>query len=322
MISLGIESTAHTLGIGIIDSSGKVLADSRSVFQPPVGWGIKPVDAANHHMRNSARILESAMEKSGLSFKEIGIISYSQGAGLPPCLRVGFSLATELSKEYSKPLVPVCHQVAHLEIANLLTKTKDPVYLYVSGGNTQIISREGFRYSVLGETQDIGIGNALDKFGRSVGLKFPAGPQIEELARNGKYLELPYVVKGMDLSFSGILTAAIQKSKSSPLDDVCFSLQETMFSMLAEVTERALAHTGKKQAVLTGGVAANKRLTEILTIMCSERNARFSSCPMEFCGDNGVMIAWTGIQVYKSGKIPGHGINPSLRTDDVDVTWL
>ena len=241
----------------------------------------------------------------------------------PPCLSVGFEFSKDLSSKYKKPLVPVCHQVAHLEIAKLLSKASDPIFLYVSGGNTQIVSYNSGRYRVFGETQDIGIGNALDKFARQTGLEFPGGPQIERLALKGKYTELPYVVKGMDLSFSGILTAALNKyKKRERLEDLCFSLQETLFAMLAEVTERALAHTGKKEAVLTGGVAANKRLCEMLEIMCHERDADFFACPLQYAGDNGVMIAWNGLQVYKSGKIPSPEINPHLRTDDVEVSWI
>ena len=112
---------------------------------------------------------------------------------------------------------------------------------------------------------DIGMGNAIDKFGREAGLPFPAGPEIERLAKKGKYVELPYVVKGMGLSFSGIITEAIRKLKTGiPLEDISYSLQETIFAMLTEVTERALAHTGKNEVLLTGGVAANQRLQEMI----------------------------------------------------------
>lgn len=317
-IALGVESTAHTFGIGIVDEKGKILADSRSSYKPPKGWGIKPVDAASHHEEAKEKILADALKQASLSLNDIDIVSYAQGAGLPPCLKVGMQFA----KALGKPLVPVCHQVAHLEIAKLLAKASDPVYVYVSGGNTQIISLASGRYRVFGETMDIGIGNALDKFARAAGLQFPGGPKIEALAKKGSYLELPYVVKGMDLSFSGILTAALNICKKASLEDVCFSLQETFFSMLTEVTERALAHTGKEEALLTGGVAANKRLCEMLEIMCNERGAVFKACPMEYCSDNGVMIAWNGLQVCGTVKIPKKlDINPRLRTDDVDVAW-
>lgn len=322
MICLGIESTAHTFGIGIVSEKGKILADVREIFTPPKGWGIKPTDAAEHHERVKDKVFENALKQANFSQNDIDIVAFSQGAGLPPCLKVGLEVAKSISK--NKHLVPVCHQVAHLEIAKLLTRAKDPVYLYVSGGNTQIISFVAGRYRVFGECMDIGVGNALDKFGREVGIQFPAGPKIEELAKKGRYLELPYVVKGMDLSFSGILTSALEKhKKGEPLQDVCFSLQETFFAMLTEVTERALAHTDKQEVVLTGGVAANKRLCQMLTIMCKERGARFLACPLKYSGDNGVMIAWNGLQVHKASKPPKTvDINPRLRTDDVEVAWM
>ena len=327
MLCLGLESTAHTFGIGIVSDKGEILANCKSVYKPPEGWGIKPIDAAEHHKKVAEKILGEALEKAKIDTKEIDIIAYSRGAGLPPCLHVGFRFSKELSERYKKPLLPVCHQVAHIEIGKLTTECKDPVILYVSGGNTQIISLVSGRYRIFGETEDIGIGNALDKFAREVGIGFPGGPEIENLAKSGKYIELPYVVKGMDLSFTGIVTEASKKIKSGATkEDVCFSLQETCFSMLAEVTERALAHTGKEEVLLTGGVAANKRLQEMLETMCKERGAKFYSVPKEYAMDNGAMIAWTGAVMKKSGckyfDRKKDDINPVWRTDEVDVKWV
>jgi N6-L-threonylcarbamoyladenine synthase/protein kinase Bud32 len=174
---------------------------------------------------------------------------------------------------------------------------------------------------------DSGIGNALDKFGRAVGLDFPQAPKIEQLAKGGEWVELPYVVKGMDLSFSGIVTECIKKHKQgAKLEDVCYSIQEVFFSMLTEVTERALAHLGKDQVLLTGGVAANQRLQEILATMCKERGAKFQVVPKEFAGDCGANISWTGLLFYESSKKSLNSteanILPRWRTDDVDIPWL
>ncbi len=219
------------------------------------------------------------------------------------------------------------HPVAHIEIGRFTTSCEDPVVLYVSGGNTQIITRMENRYVVVGETQDVGIGNALDKFAREVGIGFPGGPEIEKFAQKGSYIELPYVVKGMDLSFTGIVTEATKKIKSGvSKEDVCFSLQETTFAMLTEVTERALAHTGKKEVLLTGGVAANKRLQEMLGVMCKDRAGKFYSVPKEYAMDNGTMIAWTGVVMAKSGSKKfdpkKDDINSTWRTDEVEVKWV
>ncbi len=340
MLCLGIESTAHTFGIGIASDKGEILANCKSVYKPPEGWGIKPIDAANHHKEVAEKVLSEALEKSGKKLEDIDFLAFSQGPGLPPCLRVGKDFILGLAKETGKKIIGVNHPCAHIEIAKLTTNCKDPVILYVSGANTQIISLVDKYYRVFGEVQDIGIGNALDKFAREVGIGFPGGPEIERLANSArhwsadqcqpsheKYIELPYVVKGMDLSFTGIVTEATRKIKSGyKKEDVCFSLQETTFAMLTEVTERALAHTGKQEVLLTGGVAANKRLQEMLGIMCKERGAKFFACPKEYSGDNGAMIACVGILAHKSDcrtfDPKTDDINPTWRIDEVEIRWI
>ncbi len=323
MICLGIESTAHTFGVGICNGKGKILANERSVYRPKKGWGIVPMDAGKHHEKARDEVLKAALKKAKLGMKDIGIIAYSRGPGLPPCLHKGLELAKNLAEKHGKPLVGVNHCIAHIEIGRLTSKFKDPVVVYVSGGNTQIISFSEGRYSVFGETMDTGIGNALDKFGRSAGLDFPQAPKIEQLAKKGKWVDLPYVVKGMDLSFSGILTACIQKhERGEKLENLCFSMQEVFFSMLTEVTERALAHLGKDEVLLTGGVAANERLQKMMDIMTKERKAKFDVVPKELAGDNGAMIAWTGILAHKSGRRISKDADPRWRTDDVEIGWI
>ncbi len=330
MNCLGIESTAHTFGIGIVTDKGKILSNVWDTYTPPAGWGIKPMDARKHHDEVAQKLLDRALSEAELTLDDIGLITFSQGPGLPPCLHAGLDFARKLSKKTRKPLVGVNHCIAHIEIARLTTKLRDPVVLYVSGANTQILSFVEGRYRCFGETMDVGIGNALDKFIRSVGMEFPGGPKIEKLARKGRYLELPYSVKGMDLSFSGIITEAVRRHKSGgKIEDICFSLQETLFAMLTEVTERALAHTSKREVILTGGVAANRRLQEMLEIMCKERGARFAVVPRELAGDNGGMIAWTGIlqkkagfNVFSSERVSGINILPRQRTDEIDAVWV
>ena len=343
LICLGIESTAHTFGVGVVSGKGDVLANVWDTYRPPLGWGIKPMDAAKHHTDVRDMLLSEALRKAGKTMDDVSLVAFSQGPGLPPCLHKGLEFAQRLSlreapdffkhpsghkkasgKKHAKiPLVGVNHCIAHIEIGRLSCRQRDPVVLYTSGANTQILSFVEGRYRCFGETMDIGLGNALDKFGRDIGLEFPAGPKIEELAGKGRYQELPYTVKGMDLSFSGIITEAARRVRQGQRKrDVCFSLQETLFAMLTEVTERALAHTRKKEVLLTGGVAANKRLQIMLDIMCRERGARFAVVPRELAGDNGAMIAWTGILMHRAGMKTKPGILPRQRTDDVDVKWL
>ena len=319
MISLGIESTAHTFGIGIVDDKGRVLANAKDMYKTEKG-GILPTEAKEHHLRLKNEILEKALKEAKLRIEDMDIISFSQGPGLPPCLVVGKNFAKELALKHKKPLIGVNHLIAHLEIGKVLTKTKDPVFILATGANTQIIAFEGGKYRVFGECLSIAVGNALDKFGRNIGLGFPAGPKIEELAKKGKYVELPYVVKGMDVEFSGIVThAANLYKKGAKKEDLCFSIQETIFSMLTEVAERAMAHTGKKELLLIGGVAANKRLIEMLTIMCRERKAKFYVVPVEYSGDQGVMIAWTGILEYKRNK--KYYSNLDIKKVDINSNW-
>lgn len=326
MISLGIEGTAHTLGIGIVEEDGKVLANQMDMHRPEKG-GIHPREAANHHAEGARAVLQEALSEAGLSLKDVGLIAFSQGPGLGPCLRTTATAARALSLALDVPIVGVNHCVAHLEIGRLVTGCLDPVLLYLSGGNTQVISYARGRYRVFGETLDIGLGNMLDKFGRETGLSFPSGPEIEVLARQGNHLvPLPYTVKGMDVAFSGILTAALQlRSRGTPLEDLSYSLQEVTFAMVTEVAERAMAYLDKDEILLGGGVACNQRLREMASIMAEERGGRMFAPPASLCVDNGVMIAWTGLLMHKSGvkmSLQETRVDQKMRTDASDVPWL
>ncbi len=325
MICVGIESTAHTFGVGIVDGGGKVLANERSSFTAKEG-GIKPRDAFDHHVREAPGTVRRAMEKAGAGWKDIGLISFARGPGIGPCLTVGAIVSRTLSLLHNKPLLGVNHCVAHIEIGKLVTKAKDPIVLYTSGANTQIIGYESGKYRIYGETLDMGVGNLLDSFGRKLGIGFPAGPVIDKMYFRGKeYIGLPYSVKGMDLAFSGLFTAASKKIKKARKEDLAYSLMHTAFAMLAEVTERALAHTEKKEVLVVGGVAASKALKGIMEEMCRGRGAKLHIPPMEVCIDNGVMIAWQGLLEHSHGRKMKFGeavIDQKFRTDRVEVNWL
>jgi len=321
--SLGIESTAHTFGVGIVDEKGKIIFDERSVYKPPLGEGMLPRKVFEFHAGNAAKIVNDAL--NCINIKGLKVVSFSQGPGLPNCLSLGATIARYLALKYKKTLEGVNHPVAHVEIAKLLTGCRDPVIVYCSGGNTQIIALTGGRYRIFGETLDIPIGNAFDVLARILGLEMPGGPKIEELAKKGKWVDVPYVVKGMDFSFSGIVTECERLYKKGvKKEDIAFSFQETCFSMLTEAAERALAHTEKEEVLVTGGVAANGRFQEMLKTMCEDRGAKFFAVPIKYAGDNGVMIAWTGMLMYKSGikmKIKESGIKKDWRIDEIDVKW-
>jgi universal protein Kae1 len=326
MLILGIESTAHTFGASIISSKGKILSDVRDMYVTKEG-GLIPDKIAEHHKNIGNTVIQKAIENAKIKIKNIKLISFSQGPGLPLSLIQGMKFAKEFSSKYNIPLIGVNHICAHLEIGKLMTKAKNPVFVFTSGANTQIIAHEGGKYRIFGECLSIALGNALDKFAREIGLGFPGGPKIEEMAKSGKkYIELPYVVKGMDVEFSGIITHAINLfNKGESKEDLCYSLQETMFAMLVEVTERALAHCDKDEVLLIGGVAANQRLCEMLNIMCKERKAIFYAVPFKYSGDQAAMIAWQGIIEYKKGELETLNkidINPVWRIDQVKTVWI
>ena len=327
MICLGIESTAHSFSISIVsDKNKKVLSNIINAYKTKTG-GLIPSKLAEHHVEVLDITLRKALTKSGISIKDVDLIAFSQGPGLGHTLRIGAGLARSLSLLLNKPLIGVNHCIAHLEIGRFLTRAKDPVLLYVSGANTQVIAYEAGKYRVFGETLDIGAGNFLDSFARELDLGFPGGPRIEALAKmSRKYIKLPYSVKGMDISLGGLSTNLKQKIKSKKYskNDLCFSVQETVFAMLVEVAERAMAHTDKNELLLGGGVACNKRLQEMCEIMTKERRAKTFVLPNEFLVDNAAMIAVTGLEMFKAGmrtSIKDANIRPYERTDDVDVRW-
>ena len=178
MLVLGIESTAHTFGIGLV-KDGKIIFEKKEVYIPKEG-GIHPREAAEHHARVAWKLIKEVEEKPD-------IIAYSAGPGLGPCLRIGTVIARYLGIKLKSPLVPVNHATAHVEIGLEVTGAKDPVVVYVSGGNTLILAyREGWK--IFGETLDIALGNALDKLARKMGLGHPGGPKLEKLAEKAKKL--------------------------------------------------------------------------------------------------------------------------------------
>jgi len=328
---LGLESTADDFSVGISTFNGEILANIMSAYVPEKG-GIHPRETARHHAEVASKVLEEAFAKSGIKPKHLSIIAFSQGPGLGPCLRTGATVARALASYLNIPLIGVNHCIAHIEIGKLKTGAKDPITLYVSGGNTIVSAFDSGRYRVFGETLDIALGNCLDVFAREAGLRqrpnLPFGAVVEKKAKKGKKLvPLPYTVKGMNVSLSGLLTVAINllKKGEHKLEDLCYSIQETTFSMVTEVTERALAHTEKKEVLLTGGVAANKRLQSMIKAIAEEHDAKFCVVPSDFAIDNGAMIAWTGVLAYPHGMvtpIEKSFVKLRWRLDEVEVPWV
>lgn len=333
---LGIESTAHTFGVSIVESlkdehisnmSVRILSDEKVVYKTKEG-GLKPSRVADFLYENAINVLKQAVTKSGIDLRELDGIAFSQGPGIGHCLRIGAITARSLSTLLKKPLIGVNHCIAHLEIARVLTKAHDPVLLYTSGANTQVIAFSNEKYRIFGETLDIGVGNLIDSIGRLLGLGFPAGPRIEELALKAdktKLLKMPYSVKGMDVSFGGLYTWIKQSIHKFKPELIAYSLQETVFAMLLEVAERAMAHLKKQELALGGGVACNKRFQEMAKLMCEQRNAKAFIPEKQFLVDNAAMIAITGLLQFNSKsnilKPEKAVIKPYQRTDEVVVKW-
>ncbi|MFH1257248.1 MAG: bifunctional N(6)-L-threonylcarbamoyladenine synthase/serine/threonine protein kinase [Candidatus Diapherotrites archaeon] len=325
MLCLGIESTAHSYAVGIVDEKCSILANEKHAVITEEG-GLIPRELAEHHLKYAKPVIENALKKARVQLKDIDLIAFSQGPGIGSALTVGAVAARALSLAHGIPLIGVNHCVAHIEIGRKLTGAKNPLVVYVSGANSQIIGFESGKYRVYGETLDIGLGNLLDNFGRAMGLGFPAGPKLDEMYFNAKKLvELPYSVKGMDLVFSGLLTAAEQKIGKANETDLAYSLMHTALAMVSEVSERALAHTEKKELLLVGGVAASRALREMLQEMCKGQKAKFFVPPFGVCIDNGLMIAWQGLLEHVHGKrmaLEETEINQRFRTDQVQVNWM
>ncbi len=325
MVVVGIESTAHTASVGIVDERANVLGLASDMYRPTAG-GIHPREAANHHVELLPNLVKTALESAHVRPTEVEGVAFAQGPGLGPCLRAGATVARMLALTWDRPLVPVNHCVAHVEIARVLSGLDDPMLLYASGGNTQVIAYARGRYRVLGETLDIGIGNFLDKLWIELGGTFPGGPALEKEAQAGTELHpLPYSVHGMDVAFSGILTATLAlRAKGVSRPDLAYSVEATAYAMLTEITERALAHRRRDTVVLGGGVACNERLRGMVRTMVEGRGGTMYAPPRSLCVDNGAMIAWTGHLALRAGQtsaVEQSAVQPRQRTDLVLTPW-
>ena len=333
MIVLGIESTAHTFGVGVVqDGNQWLIADERSKYVPKEG-GIHPKKASQHFMIYAPQVIAEAIRKLKKGIIEVDAIAVALGPGLGPCLRVGATLARGLAAYFNKPLVPVNHAVAHVEIGRYITGLKRPLVVYLSGGNTLIAAYANGKYRVFGETLDIALGNFMDVFSREAGLGPPYvinGEHVLDICANkGKKFisNLPYVVKGQDISLSGLLTSSLRMLKSGEvqLEDLCYSVREIAYSSVIEVAERGLALTKLREVMLVGGVGASTALKSKFELMAKDRGVKFVAVPPKYAVDNGVMIALTGLQAFKHGVVirPEEAyVRQRWRLDEVHVPWL
>ncbi|MFT4946926.1 MAG: N6-L-threonylcarbamoyladenine synthase/protein kinase Bud32 [Natronomonas sp.] len=323
---LGIEGTAWAASAAVYDSATDAVDIETEAYLPDSG-GLHPREAAEHMAEYLPEVIERVIEHAREEYgaEPFDCVAFSRGPGLGPCLRLVGTSARAVAQRLDVPLVGVNHMVAHLEIGRHQSGFDTPVCLNASGANAHLLGYRAGRYRVLGETMDTGVGNALDKFTRHVGWSHPGGPKVEEAAKDGEYVDLPYVVKGMDFSFSGIMSAAKQEyDDGTPVEDICCGLQETIFAMLTEVSERALALTGSEELVLGGGVGQNERLREMLSSMCGQRGADFFAPENRFLRDNAGMIAVLGAKMFRAGQtvpLAESGVDSDFRPDEIEVTW-
>lgn len=343
-IALGCEGSANKLGVGVVlhvpGEDPVVLSNVRHTFVSPPGTGFLPKDTARHHRAFFAQVARGAMADAGVTVADVDCVCYTRGPGMGAPLAATAVAARTLALMWDKPLVGVNHCVGHIEMGRAVTGADNPVVLYVSGGNSQIIAYAQQRYRIFGETLDIAIGNCLDRFARTLGISNDPAPgyNIEQLAKRGggRLLDLPYAVKGMDCSFSGILASAdllAEKMRAGargedggPITDadLCFTLQETVFAMLVEITERAMAHVGSSQVLIVGGVGSNVRLQEMMGEMARGRGGSVYAMDERFCIDNGIMIAHAGLLAYETGfrtPLEESICTQRFRTDEVHIKW-
>lgn len=331
-ICMGFEGSANKIGVGII-KDGEVLSNPRKTYITPPGTGFQPTHTARHHREHIVGLVQEAIKLAGISIKDIDCLAFTKGPGMGGPLTSVATVVRVLSMLWNVPMVGVNHCVGHIEMGRQVTGAQNPTVLYVSGGNTQVIAYSQQCYRIFGETIDIAIGNMLDRFARVLKLSNDPSPgyNIELLAREGKqFIELPYLVKGMDVSFSGILQfiekqakTMLKNNKYTPAD-LCYSLQETIFAMLVEITERAMAHCGSNEVLIVGGVGCNKRLQEMMGIMVEERGGHLFATDERYCIDNGAMIAQAGMLAFESGQTNEIGdtwCTQRFRTDEVFVAW-
>lgn len=337
--------------------------NKQNSFITTPGTGFLPRETALHHQQHVVALVQQALTEAKITPKEITAVAYTRGPGMGGPLVSCAVAARALSLLWGVPLLPVNHCVGHIEMGRLVTGAQNPVVLYVSGGNTQVIAYAQRRYRIFGETIDIAVGNALDRLARVLGLSNDPSPgyNIEQEAKKcsnkDKLIDLPYVVKGMDVSMSGLLSAVeelaprLLASGEATAADVCHSVQETVFAALVEITERAMAavggrveeegmtKTGGGDVLVVGGVGCNERLQEMLSEMARERGGKLYATDDRYCVDNGAMIAWPGLLMLKRAekeeKSAGNSSSPPsllpaleecgctqrYRTDEPLVTW-
>ena len=321
-IILGIETSCDETAIAVIkENDGNIPEILSNVVSSQVDvhkefGGVVPELAARSHIEKIDLIARKAMEQSGVELKDIDAIAATAGPGLIVCLSVGLSFGKAMATSLGKPFIAVNHLEGHALSPKLNSNINYPyLLLLISGGHSQFLSVESLgKYKRLGTTIDDAVGEAFDKTAKLLGIEFPGGPKIEEYAKKGDFkkykLPKPIINKGgCNLSFAGLKTAVLRITKQIKTDqekyDLAASFQKTIEEILYKKSKVAFKEfknvNGDKANtfVVAGGVAANKRIREVLTTLCEEENFEAIFPPINLCGDNAAMIAMVGLEKYK-----------------------
>lgn len=336
-VILGIESSCDETGIALYQTGRGLLAHtlhSQIAMHSEYG-GVVPELASRDHVRYVLPLIRATVQQAGCRLQDVDAIAYTQGPGLSGALLVGASVACSLAYALAIPTIGIHHLEGHL-LSPLLS---DPapqfpfVALLVSGGHTQLMRVDGVGlYTLLGETLDDAAGEAFDKSAKLLGLDYPGGPELAKLASNGQpgryTLPRPMLHSGnLDFSFSGLKTAVLTLARQHTLDDqtradIAHAAQEAIVDVLTSKALAALKQTGLDNLVVAGGVGANQRLRAQLDQAARKRNLKVFYPDMEFCTDNGAMIAFAGaLRLQQQEAVRDYRFNVKPRWDLQQINY-
>ncbi len=334
VIILSIETSCDETSVALVKNGRWVLSNvisSQIEIHKPYG-GVVPEIASRHHLENINKVTEKALKDSDLTFSHVDVVAVTYGPGLVGALLIGIATAKAYAYSLSVPLVGVDHMASHMAANYIEHKDLKPPFtsLVISGGHTQLVRVKDYNlWEILGETRDDAVGEAFDKVARILGLGYPGGPLVEEAALTGDsekvYFKRVYLEKdSYDFSFSGVKTAVLnyvnsnrQKGEEININDIAAGFQEAVFTVLVEKSIRAAKEEETGKLVIAGGVAANKRLRELLRKRCYEEGLELYYPQLLLSTDNAAMVGSAGYYLFKEGKVKDLDLDayPNLRMD-------
>jgi N6-L-threonylcarbamoyladenine synthase len=329
MLLLAIESSCDETAAAVLEDGTNLLSsvvDSQVQVHSPYG-GVVPELASRRHIETIYPVVNEALRQASISLNQLDAVAVTQGPGLVGSLLVGMSFAKALAYVKNIPCLGVDHMAGHL--LSIYLGDNRPSFPYValaaSGGHSSIyLVSDHLSYKLLGQTRDDAAGEAFDKVAKLLGLEYPGGPVIAEMAEKGNPETITFPrawlePDSLDFSFSGVKTSVVnyvnqakQQNKELHIPNICASFQEAIADVLVEKTLAAARTAGVSKIVLAGGVAANKRLRDLMSSRGKTKNFTVFLPPVEYCTDNAAMIAVAGYYLFKNKNMPS-------RTIDMDV---